>query len=173
MKSRKGAIPGSVLALALGKYVMSYLGLTKSDEELDKPFGLYEIWLRAITSQSSDTEINIQTAEFSLRRNPMELLEDWINDFQDFINLFGPVTETSTFQCAVVSSTSSRYVLILVLILDSNTTLDSNISITFGYIPIILSLYISFTIFLLCPSLSNSYMRFSLQLLVSLNWSSS
>lgn len=84
--------------------------MNNDTQATDVHFNLYEVWLRTITAQSSDTEINLQTAEFSLRRNPMELLEDWVNDFPDFVDLFGSVTDNSTFQSVVVSSTNKRSV---------------------------------------------------------------
>lgn len=70
---------------------------------------LYEVWLRAVTRRTGDTEVNFQTAEFSLRSNPMHLLESWVNDYPDFTHLFGRVgRDAKSFQCAIVAATRYR-----------------------------------------------------------------
>eukprot|EP00921_Rhytidocystis_pertsovi_P014497 GHVQ01023442.1.p1 GENE.GHVQ01023442.1~~GHVQ01023442.1.p1 ORF type:complete len:995 (+),score=136.68 GHVQ01023442.1:2952-5936(+) len=69
----------------------------------------YEEWMREVVGVGADTEINLQLTEFSLKNNPMVLLGEWVNNYQDFIDLFGKVSESSTYQSALVAVTSQRY----------------------------------------------------------------
>ncbi|KYK65659.1 EF hand domain-containing protein [Toxoplasma gondii TgCatPRC2] len=68
----------------------------------------YERWLRKQIDVPGDTEINLQLAEFTLKRNQMEMLGEWANDFVDFTDLFGLVSREGSFQCALVANTTER-----------------------------------------------------------------
>ncbi|KAH0483650.1 MAG: uncharacterized protein KVP18_004957 [Porospora cf. gigantea A] len=78
---------------------------TKAKECLEQ----YEAWLGWVTGQLAETEIDLQRGKYSLRRNRMEVLELWVNDFADFVDIFGEVDDTSSFQCALISATRQRF----------------------------------------------------------------
>eukprot|EP01012_Entosiphon_sulcatum_P062087 TRINITY_DN8821_c0_g1_i1.p1 TRINITY_DN8821_c0_g1~~TRINITY_DN8821_c0_g1_i1.p1 ORF type:complete len:4205 (-),score=604.71 TRINITY_DN8821_c0_g1_i1:28-12642(-) len=68
----------------------------------------YEGWLRHVTTQRVDTEVNLQLGEFTLKRHPLQTLDDWANLFADFVHVFGEVTPAHPVQCAEVKHTTKR-----------------------------------------------------------------
>uniref|UniRef100_A0A0G4IG68 ubiquitinyl hydrolase 1 n=1 Tax=Chromera velia CCMP2878 TaxID=1169474 RepID=A0A0G4IG68_9ALVE len=111
---KKGPIDFFALSTAVRKKVGEWGDrLKKRGEggvagEGEKPL-TYEEWLRAATSQTEDTEVNLQTGQFSLKQNRMEILGPWVNKFPDFVELFGAVSESSKIQSALVDASENRF----------------------------------------------------------------
>ena len=49
----------------------------------------FEEWYRRVTTQSVDTEINMQLGDFTLKKHHMQLLPDAVLRSRDFIHVFG------------------------------------------------------------------------------------
>ena len=67
----------------------------KTDEQL---FGItdgqcYEEWLRHCSTSVIETEINLQTGEFTLKKKQTKQLSVDISDHEDFIDVFGQVAK--------------------------------------------------------------------------------
>ena len=82
----------------------------KTDEEL---FGVqegqsYEEWLRHCSTSVIETEINLQTGEFTLKKQQTKQLSVDISDHPDFIDVFGNVAKENPVQCADVKITTKR-----------------------------------------------------------------
>ncbi|CEL97859.1 unnamed protein product [Vitrella brassicaformis CCMP3155] len=76
--------------------------------------GSYESWLKQRVGRLSDSEMNLQLGDFSLRSQQMKLLGPWVNSFADFRALFGGVGADKAFQCAEVRRATKRLTLQLV-----------------------------------------------------------
>jgi len=81
------------------------LALSKLDEVQD-----FEEWLRRVTTLAVDTEINVQLGEFTLKKNPMQLLPDDIFAFEDFQYVIGKYNPErgDALQCAEVNNSQFR-----------------------------------------------------------------
>lgn len=82
----------------------------KTDEQL---FGItdgqcYEEWLRHCSTSVIETEINLQTGEFTLKKKQTKQLSVDISDHEDFIDVFGQVAKENPVQCADVMLTTKR-----------------------------------------------------------------
>ena len=61
-----------------------------AEAELDKASRAgYEAWLRVRISPSTETEINVQLGELTLKRHYMQLLEPEVSCHGDFLEVFG------------------------------------------------------------------------------------
>jgi len=70
----------------------------------------FEEWLRRVTTLAVDTEINVQLGEFTLKKNPMQLLPDDVFAFDDFKYVIGEFhpERGDALQCAEVNNTENR-----------------------------------------------------------------
>jgi len=70
----------------------------------------FEEWLRRVTTLAVDTEINVQLGEFTLKKNPMQLLPDDVFAFEDFQYVIGKYDPErgDALQCAEVNNTQNR-----------------------------------------------------------------
>ena len=70
----------------------------------------FEEWLRQSTTLAVDTEVNIQLGEFTLKKNPMQLLPDVFLRYPDFIHVLGKYdpAQGDAIQCAQVNNTTNR-----------------------------------------------------------------
>eukprot|EP00919_Chromeraceae_sp_WS-2016_P010528 GHVR01024575.1.p1 GENE.GHVR01024575.1~~GHVR01024575.1.p1 ORF type:complete len:1627 (+),score=452.86 GHVR01024575.1:727-4881(+) len=68
----------------------------------------YESWLRNALRNDAEVEVSVQTGEFSLRKNAIEVLGDWVMEFPDFRALFGD-QQRNKMQSALVSASTNRY----------------------------------------------------------------
>lgn len=68
----------------------------------------YKEWLRLHTTQSVDTEVNIQLGEFTLKKHQMQLLSERTASSEDFVAMFGEVSIDNAMQSAEVYNTTNR-----------------------------------------------------------------
>ena len=73
----------------------------------------FEEWLRLTTTQSVDTEINLQLGDFTLKKHHMEMLNDDIHQHPDYVAVFGARAKSANrglggVQCAEVKNTTMR-----------------------------------------------------------------
>ena len=69
----------------------------------------YEDWLRETTTQSVDTEVDLQLGQFTLKKHAMQTLEDACYGFDDFVSIFGGGwSSENRMQCAEVCNSSHR-----------------------------------------------------------------
>ena len=66
----------------------------------------YEEWLRRSTSQTADTEVNLQFGEFTLKKHKVEVLDTSIRRIADFVDVFG--ASTANIASAEVKNTTNR-----------------------------------------------------------------
>lgn len=95
----------------LGRYmpdteVQAYENCMEKAEEVRD----FEEWMRVVTTQAVDTEINIQLGEFTLKKHPMQLLSDKFVLMDDFQQVFGHLDPDMGhgIQCAEVKETQNR-----------------------------------------------------------------
>ncbi|KAK2197865.1 bifunctional EF-Hand 1 [Babesia duncani] len=93
----------------LGKKVYRKLKRSKKLGNVITPIEVYEDWLKISVMQHCDIEINFQTVEFALKKNKLQLLGPWVNQFPHFVNLMGPVSAKSTVQSVTVQQHSNRH----------------------------------------------------------------
>ncbi|BAM40713.1 uncharacterized protein TOT_020000967 [Theileria orientalis strain Shintoku] len=94
---------------SLGKKM--YRKLKKKGKTVEEvtPLDRYEAWLKMKVMQHCDVEINFQTAEFSLKKNKLQLLGHWVNKYDHFVDIFGKVTNKTTIQSATVQLHRNRH----------------------------------------------------------------
>ncbi|EKX73094.1 conserved hypothetical protein [Theileria equi strain WA] len=94
---------------ALGKRVYRKMKRKKQAEHGVSPIEAYEGWLKLKVMQHCDIEINFQTAEFSLKKNRLQLLGHWVNQFPHFVDIMGKITNKATIQSATVQLHKNRH----------------------------------------------------------------
>lgn len=94
---------------SLGKKMYRKLKKKKKTVDQVTPLDKYENWLKMKVMQHCDIEINFQTAEFSLKKNKLQLLGHWVNQYDHFVNIFGKVTNKTTIQSATVQLHKNRH----------------------------------------------------------------
>jgi len=68
----------------------------------------YAAWLRVRISPSTETEINVQLGELTLKRHHMRMLEKEVAAHHDFVAVFGEASASSRHQCAEVKRSENR-----------------------------------------------------------------
>eukprot|EP00937_MAST-01D_sp_MAST-1D-sp2_P002013 g2013.t1 len=69
----------------------------------------YEEWLRETTTQSVDTEIDLQLGQFTLKKHAMRTLDDQLYQSPDFAHIFGTGwSAENPMQCAEVKHSEHR-----------------------------------------------------------------
>ena len=68
----------------------------------------FEPWLRARLSAATETEINVQLGEMTLKRHAMQLLDRAVSRHPDFLTVFGRQNTRTRHQCAEVSRSERR-----------------------------------------------------------------
>ncbi|UKK01646.2 hypothetical protein MACK_002464 [Theileria orientalis] len=94
---------------SLGKKMYRKLKKKSKTVEEVTPLDKYETWLKMKVMQHCDVEINFQTAEFSLKKNKLQLLGHWVNKYDHFVDIFGKVTNKTTIQSATVQLHKNRH----------------------------------------------------------------
>ena len=68
----------------------------------------FEDWLRESTTLIVNTEINIQLGEFTIKKNAVQPLPQYMMRNEDFVSVFRRVTTDDVIQCADVKNTTNR-----------------------------------------------------------------
>jgi hypothetical protein len=68
----------------------------------------FEDWLRESTTLVVNTEINVQLGEFTIKKNAVQPLPQYMMQDDDFISVFRRVTTDDVIQCADVKNTTNR-----------------------------------------------------------------
>ena len=74
----------------------------------------YEEWLRRTTSEKSDSEVNIQFGEFTLKKHRVEVLQGSIAKMRDCVAVFGKTLAAAGIASAEVLHTSLETSVVLV-----------------------------------------------------------
>ncbi|KAK1937540.1 hypothetical protein X943_002698 [Babesia divergens] len=98
----------------LGKKVYRKLRRKGKTDKTVSPIEAYEEWLKMRVMQHCDIEINFQTCELSLKKNRLQLLGQWVNQFPHYVELMGEVTRHSTVQSVTMQLHRNRHWLHLV-----------------------------------------------------------
>ncbi|GBE62026.1 EF hand family protein [Babesia ovata] len=97
------------MSVALGKKVYRKLRRKGKYDKTVSPIEAYEEWLKMRVMQHCDIEINFQTCELSLKKNRLQLLGQWVNQFPHYVELLGQVNRRSTVQSATVQLHRNRH----------------------------------------------------------------
>ena len=68
----------------------------------------FEDWLRQVTTILSNTEVNVQLGEFTIKKNVIEPLPVAVIAYDDFQTVFKHVSTNDIIQCATIKQTSHR-----------------------------------------------------------------
>ena len=93
-----------------GRYVPEH---ESQEAELDSKLSVagkrdFEDWLRESTTLIVNTEINVQLGEFTIKKNAVQPLPQYMMRNEDFQNVFRRVTHEDVIQCADVKNTTNR-----------------------------------------------------------------
>ena len=85
-KARAAAARAKAGARGLAAASGAVLGVAQRTAPLEVSF---EEWLRETTTQSVDTEVDLQLGQFTLKKHAMTTLDDACYGFEDFVTIFG------------------------------------------------------------------------------------
>ncbi|GFE55264.1 EF hand family protein, putative [Babesia ovis] len=97
------------MSVSLTKKVYRKLRRKGKADKLVSPIEAYEEWLKMRVMQHCDIELNFQTCELSLKKNRLQLLGQWVNQFPHYVELLGQVNRHSTVQSATVQLHHNRH----------------------------------------------------------------
>ena len=94
----------------MGRYVPEQ---ESQEAELDSKLSVagkrdFEDWLRESTTLVVNTEINVQLGEFTIKKNAVQPLPQYMMRNEDFISVFQRVSTDDIIQCADVKNTTNR-----------------------------------------------------------------
>lgn len=101
-------------SVVLGKKVYRKLRRKGKSDKVISPIEAYEEWLKMRVMQHCDIEINFQTCELSLKKNRLQLLGQWVNQFPHYVELLGEIKRHSTVQSVTMQLHRNRHWLRLV-----------------------------------------------------------
>ena len=94
----------------MGRYVPEQ---ESQEAELDSKLSVagkrdFEDWLRESTTLVVNTEINVQLGEFTIKKNAVQPLPQYMMRNEDFVSVFQRVSKDDIIQCADVKNTTNR-----------------------------------------------------------------